>query len=654
MDENPVRILLVEDNPGDARLLRETLRDAEFLPFILTHVGRLDEAIKCLIAQKFDALLLDLHLPDSEGLDTVKRIATAAPDVPIVVLTGTDDEALGTEAVRNGAQDYLVKGQTNHRLLTRAIRHAIERKRAADALRESEQKYRLLFDRNPDGVFSANVAGRFIMANAACEQICGYPIAELVQKTFMDLCAPDQLAKTSERFQEHIAGLGYAQLETAVIRKDGRRVELWIAGEPIRNNGEFVMHCTVKDITVRKAMEAALASAKSSAEQAKAVAEQASKAKDHFIAVLSHELRNPLNPVLATATMLRDDPRFDADTHEQLDVICRNAEMEARLIDDLLDVTRIERGKVVLDRQPLHLCTVIRRAVEVCEPEIKARGLDFRFEMPTTPYTVDADAGRLQQVFWNLIKNAVKFTPHGGRVRVRCRDQNDCYVIVEVSDSGEGMEPASLGRIFHAFEQTDRSITRQFGGLGLGLTISKALVELHGGSIQAHSMGKGKGSTFTVRLPMLPTGPIFNVNSESSKSSPLSPASSPRSLRILLVEDHGDTARVMRRLLSAQGHKVQVAVNIATALQLAGTDSFDVLLSDLGLPDGSGLDLMRSLRNKGYKMPGIALSGYGQESDIEQSRQAGFLAHLVKPLSLALLDEAIAKAIGAGEPVHAK
>jgi len=641
MADSPLHILLVEDNPGDARLLRETLRDVEVLPFKLTHVGRLDEAIKCLKAQTFDVVLLDLHLPDSDGLDTVQHVTAAAPQVPVVVLTGTDDEAIGTEALRIGAQDYLVKGQTDQRLLTRSIRHAIERKRAADALRESEQKYRLLFDRNPDGVFSVDAAGRFIMVNPACEQICGYPVAELLQMTFTDLCAPDQLEKTAERFQEHVAGRGYAQLETAIVRKDGRRVELWIAGEPVLSDSGFMLHCTVKDITERKAMETALAAAKTTAEQA-------SKAKDHFIAVLSHELRNPLNPVLATAAMLRDDPRFDADTREQLDVICRNAEMEARLIDDLLDVTRIERGKVVLDRQPLHLCTVIRLAVEVCDPEITARGLDFQFESPDRLFVVDADAGRLQQVFWNLIKNAVKFTPHGGFVRIRCRDENNCYVAVEVQDNGEGMEPDALDRIFNAFEQTDRSITRQFGGLGLGLTISKALVEMHGGSIQAYSLGKGKGSTFTVRLPMLPTGPLAKLTTPSDQSSPPLPAAV-RPLRILLVEDHADTARVMRRLLSAQGHKVQIAVNIATAQQLAGTQPFDVLLSDLGLPDGSGLDLMRALRAKGYKMPGIALSGYGQENDIEQSRQAGFVGHLVKPISLALLDQELAKVVGDGQ-----
>ena len=262
--------------------------------------------------------------------------------------------------------------------------------------------------------------------------------------------------------------------------------------------------------------------------------------------------------------MLHDDPRFDADTREQLEVICRNAELEARLIDDLLDVTRIERGKIELDQRPVRLCTILRHAAEVCRPDIEARKLEFGIDIPDGPYVVDADPARLQQVFWNLLKNAIKFTPTGGCVGIRCRRDGDGHVIAEVTDSGEGIDPEVLPRIFNAFEQGGRQTTRQFGGLGLGLTIAKAMVEMHGGTIEAHSEGKGKGATFTIRLPLLSAAAADDgTSAETGVARP--PRTAP--LRILLVEDQGDTARIMRRVLSAKGHEVQIAADVAMALQ---------------------------------------------------------------------------------------
>lgn len=396
----------------------------------------------------------------------------------------------------------------------------------------------------------------------------------------------------------------------------------------------------------RREAEEAMAAARLRAEQATAVAEAANRAKDDFLAVLSHELRNPLSPVLVTASMLRDDPRLDSDVRQQLEVICRNAELEARLIDDLLDITRIERGKVELDRRPVELSTIIHHATEVCLPDIEARRLQFAVDLGTAPYMVDADTARLQEVFWNLLRNAVKFTPPGGCVSLRCHRDADGFVVAQISDTGEGIDPAALDRIFNAFEQAERSITRQFGGLGLGLTITKALVELHGGTIRASSPGKGKGATFTIRLPLLPTQPCESAFPASSTSAPVPSSPTTRPLRILLVEDHGDTARIMRRLLTADGHDVKTAADVATGLRLAQQSTFDLMLSDLGLPDGSGLDLMRSLRGMGINLPAIALSGYGQERDMQATRDAGFLAHLVKPVAIAKLREHIAAAMG--------
>jgi CheY-like chemotaxis protein len=258
----------------------------------------------------------------------------------------------------------------------------------------------------------------------------------------------------------------------------------------------------------------------------------------------------------------------------------------------------------------------------------------------------------LQQVFWNLLKNAIKFTPHGGCVGIRCRLDGHT-VVAEVMDSGEGIDPALLPHLFRPFEQGGAGMTRQFGGLGLGLTITKGLVEQHGGSIDAHSEGKGKGATFRVRLPLLTTAPPSTpVAAElPAPQKALQPAAA---LRILLVEDHGDTAKIMRRLLRMEGHEVEVAGDVATAVVLASERRFDLLLSDLGLPDGSGVDLICALRQRGNMMPAIALSGYGQEQDLDRTREAGFSAHLTKPVNLDRLAATIAAVAGRSTPATAQ
>jgi two-component system CheB/CheR fusion protein len=457
-------------------------------------------------------------------------------------------------------------------------------------------------------------------------------VFELANERYFELVGRrDILGKTLLEALPELAGQPYPQLLDQVLQtgepfvgKEMRALlgpgpgalhEAWVdfvylpLREPNGSMSGVFVHGV--DITERKLHEQKLQEAHTLSERAKAAAEAADRAKDHFLAVLSHELRTPLTPVLATAAMLQQDSRFDADTHEQLEVIRRNAELEAMLIDDLLDVTRIARGKVELHKQPTELGEIIQHAVEVCMPDIKVRELEFGLDAKDGPYVVDADASRMQQVFWNLLKNSIKFTPVGGCVGIRCRRDGDGHVMVEVNDSGVGIDPEVLPRIFNAFEQGDRSTTRQFGGLGLGLAITKAMVEMHGGSIEARSAGKDKGATFSMRLPLMPAGSVAVSAALADKQRANEAKKTVHALRILLVEDHGDTVRIMRRLLEADGHQIETAADVATALKLAGEKTFDLLLSDLGLPDGSGLDLMRGLRARGLKLPGIAISGYG-------------------------------------------
>jgi signal transduction histidine kinase len=368
-----------------------------------------------------------------------------------------------------------------------------------------------------------------------------------------------------------------------------------------------------------------------SAEHARAEAERASAAKDRFLAMLSHELRTPLTPVLASIFTLEHEENIPECMHESLQLIRRNVELEARLIDDLLDLTRISKGKVQLSFEIVDAHTLLRNALEICHSEIEQKKLDLQTDFAARNIHLQADPARLQQIFWNLIKNAVKFTPNGGKLSIRTANDGNGQLQVEVEDSGCGIDPQLLPRVFNAFEQGARP---ELGGLGLGLAISKALVEAHRGFINAESNGRDRGAKFTALFPT-------SEKNASSKASHATPSTSERrTLRLLLVEDHEDTNRSLTRLLRRRGYDVYPAFNVRSALDLAASQQFDVLVSDIGLPDGSGTDLLKALRTKS-QIFGIALSGYGMEEDIRRSRDVGFSHHLVKPVDLNKLDSII-------------
>ncbi|HEY8665633.1 MAG TPA: ATP-binding protein [Tepidisphaeraceae bacterium] len=367
-------------------------------------------------------------------------------------------------------------------------------------------------------------------------------------------------------------------------------------------------------------------------------AEDANRAKDQFLAVLSHELRTPLTPALVLAASLEQDHSLARSLRADIGVIRRNIELEARLIDDLLDLTRIARGKLQLHPQALDVHVLIRNVMEICRSEIIAKELTVRVELNSVHPNISADSARLHQVLWNLVKNAIKFTPEGGEIAIRSGDADD-RVRVEVTDTGIGIEPRILPQIFDAFEQGDTSITRQFGGLGLGLAISKALIVAHKGTLVATSAGRDKGATFSLELPTTMESPAVGAGGAALPAkSPPRPLAVP--LRLLLVEDHADTARIMSRLLRSFEYEVQTADSVQSALRCAQKSKFDLVISDLGLPDGSGLELMHQLREM-YQMKGIALSGYGMEEDVRKSIEAGFIAHLTKPINVQFLQATI-------------
>lgn len=369
-------------------------------------------------------------------------------------------------------------------------------------------------------------------------------------------------------------------------------------------------------------------------------AEAANKAKDHFLAVLSHELRTPLTPVLATVERLERTAADDPDLREALATIHRNVELEARLIDDLLDLTRAARGKFQLARQAVDVNVLLRQAVDICFHEAAAKGVELILSTAPVPPRTLGDPARLQQVFWNLIRNAVSFTPRGGVIAASCHRSDAAdgeWIVVEIRDTGEGIEPEALQTIFEPFVQGNRS-TRIAGGMGLGLAICRSLVDLHCGTIVADSPGPGRGATFTVRLPVLAA--------DHSPRPPSEAGGSLAGIRVLLVEDHPDSARALAALLQLKGMNVRHAATVAEARRELGQMEFDLLISDLGLPDGTGYDLMRSTAANGA-LAGIALSGYGMDLDLAASRQAGFAAHLVKPVTVDELYAAVSRVLAA-------
>ncbi|MGE5611238.1 MAG: ATP-binding protein [Bacillota bacterium] len=376
-------------------------------------------------------------------------------------------------------------------------------------------------------------------------------------------------------------------------------------------------------------------------ETARAAAEQANRAKDHFLAVLSHELRTPLAPVVMMTSLLANRRDLPDDVQRDLQAIQRSAQLEARLIDDLLDLTKIAKGKMRFDFQTVDADLVIRTAGTICGQGTGAR---IVLDLQAKHHWVRGDAARLQQVFWNFLNNTRKFTPADGSITVHSTNTETGRLHIEVTDTGVGIDPAVLPRLFNAFEQGDAD-GKRLGGLGLGLAISKAIVESHGGMISGRSEGRGKGATFCVELATVPD-PVAEENVSPPAAQMPHPVSE-RLLRILLVEDHESTRKIMQRLIAGLGHRVQAAASVEAAKTAATRERFDLVISDLGLPDGSGHELMGWLKER-YGLTGIALSGYGMEEDIQKSRKAGFVEHLTKPVNLEQFEAAISRVMGDG------
>ena len=379
--------------------------------------------------------------------------------------------------------------------------------------------------------------------------------------------------------------------------------------------------------------------AEAAIEQQKAAVETANRTKDKFLAMLSHELRTPLTPVIAALDTLETDAAQSEESKASLAMIRRNVELESQLIADLLDLTRIAKDKLELKFDSIDAHEAILNVVEICRAEANAKNLHVYPDLRAGAHHVLADTAKFQQIIWNLLKNAIKFTGEDGEITISSSNPAPQTIVITVRDTGIGVEPDIMERIFDPFEQGEASFQGRFGGLGLGLAISKSLAQAHGATLLARSEGRNRGAAF-----------LLTMKTIAPQQRPVKPAAAPletRTLRILLVDDHRDTCTALERLLVRRGHLVAAAHNVRSAMEAAVRNQFDLLISDIALPDGTGMDLMMQLRAI-RSIPGIAISGFGNNGDIEKSLQAGFSEHLVKPVKLEKLQAAMERAVGAG------
>lgn len=508
---------------------------------------------------------------------------------------------------------------------------ALERARVTHELAESEARLRTLADNIAQLAWMAHAEGGLFWYNRRWFDYTGTTLEEMQGSGWAKVHHPDHLPRVVEKWQRHIDA-GQAWEDTFPLRgADGRYRWFLSRAVPIRDGHGEVQRWfgTNTDVTDQREAAEELA-------RAKEAAEAANRAKDNFLAALSHELRTPLTPVLMAAEDLCDDPALPKEMHDTVCMMRRNITLEARLIDDLLDLTRIARGKFSLRLQEADAHSLMDLALEIVREDAQAKQLVIGVDLIARNTVLQCDPARLQQVFWNLFKNAVKFTPAGGQIHLRSFDEPGRFV-VEVIDTGIGIAAEYLQRIFLPFEQGDSSPEHRFGGLGLGLSISKAIVELHGGTIHASSRGPGQGATFRVELPAAAAPAAVPAPAEAGPPPAEAGAAPPASaLRLLVVEDHEHTLEILSRLLRRAGHAVATAGSVAAARELAAGQTFDLLISDIGLPDGNGNELMEHLHAT-HGLRGIALTGYGMEEDERRALEAGFVAHLTKPVDFAQL-----------------
>lgn len=506
------------------------------------------------------------------------------------------------------------------------------------ALRTSELRYRRLFESAQDGILILDgETGEIIDANPFLIDLLNFTFREIIGLKLWEIGQFKDIAANKEAFQQLQDNQYIRYEDLPLVARGGKHIQVEFVSNVYVVDDKKIIQCNIRDISARaKKQEASRAHL--------SALEVASNAKDEFLAALSHELRTPLSAissmldVLELGTGLADTPDAPQNPaaldYSSVALIRRNIQILTSLINELLDLTHISRGDLHLELTTIDAHHALGDALRDLAGDFKAKRIDLRVNLRAEFRHVRVDRAKFHRIITNLVGNAIKFTPVEGTIRVTTASASNDDLVLEIADSGMGIEAGSLARIFSPFEQGDASVRRRFGGLGLGLSISKSLAKAHGATLEAESEGLDNGATFKLRLR---TTQLFP--GEAAPEPRKAGRGAPR--HILLVEDHADTRQCMQRLLESRGHTVRSAADARSAIELSEREKFDLLIADLGLPDRSGLELLRELRQREPTLSAIALSGYGLPRDFTNSKEAGFIEHFVKPVDVQKLHAVI-------------
>jgi PAS domain S-box-containing protein len=650
-------ILNVDDHEAGRYARSRALRNAGFE---VLEASSGAEALQLVNSRRPPLVLLDINLPDMTGYDVCRQIKTASATSGILVLHVSATFVKGSDQKRGlegGADGYLAE-PVDPDVLVATVNAYLRLRSAEEALRESEERFRAAFEDAPIGMALVNFDHRIFRANRALAEMLGYRPEELMSLTIDELGLPEETEKNSLPLRQLFTGeLDGYQLERRCRNKKRNVIWINLIGRAVRNADGKILYGLVmaENISERKRSEEERERLLAAEQKARSNAEAANRAKDQFLATVSHELRTPLGAILGWARILRNQVSDPQTTARGLEAIERNATAQAQLIEDILDVSRIISGKLRLIPQAVDFISVVRAALESIKPAVEARRIRIETRLNVPAVSVRGDPSRLQQVIWNLLSNAVKFSPEGGQVQVGLELVDPHHVEVSVVDAGHGIPAAFLPHMFEPFRQADATTTRRYGGLGLGLSIVKQLVELHGGTIEAVSEGEGKGATLKLRLPLadqfaevetVPKDP----ETTRQRSRPELPMKLPRVLegiKVLVVDDEADARDLLDFILQKAGATVELAASTGEALALLDISRPTILVADIGMPGEDGYELIRRVRALSQPdlalLPAMALTAYARAEERAQAFSAGFQSHMTKPVEPSELIATIAR-----------